>query len=571
MSHFSKESLSELRSRIDLIEVLSPYVQFQKSGTSYKALCPFHDERTPSFVIQKGAHHYHCFGCGAHGDAIQFLILHLKMGFVEAVETLAERFGVLLAEESQTTDPTAPSKAVLKEVLEQTCRFYQFCLLHTADGHAALLYLYKRGIDLNFIRQFRIGYAPPHILPINDPLVLKTAGLMTAQGHPFFSDRITIPILDPMGSVIGFSARTRSSEGPKYINTPETPLFKKSRVLFGLSYSRKKIAKERKALIVEGQIDALRLIHVGYDWTVAGQGTAFTEEHVKALIHLGIRVVYLALDGDGAGQEAAVKIGHLFQKEGVEVFVVPLDPLLDPDLVIREQGPEEWEKRLAASLEYLPFLVQYLSRRISIHTPAGKNELVQVIAHKIREWNHPLMIHESLRKLAQLTQVPESLLLTEQKGIERISPSPPVHPSFDPDRILETDLCRWLLLGKDPARLLCIAQHNLTPDHFYHPCTRTLYAIFTSGQSYDLLSLAMDLKTPEEQAFFSEILQKKINLDRVEGFTETVQRLLDRHWMKKREEIKLALYSGTLSEEKVLELARHFDALKKTRPHVVIP
>ena len=573
MGHFSRESLSELRSRIDLVEVLSPYVKLQRAGSSYKALCPFHDERTPSFVIQKGESHYHCFGCGAHGDAIQFLILYLKMSFTEAVETLAERFGVLLAEETQQSEqPAGPSKVVLKEALEKACRFYQFSLLHTSEGHAALAYLYQRGIDLSFIKRFRIGYAPTHYFlemmraqKVPEP-VMQTAGLMTAQGRDFFFDRITIPILDPMGSVIGFSARTRSNRGPKYINTPETPLFKKSKVLFGLSYSRKRIAKERKALIVEGQIDALRLIHSGFDWTVAGQGTAFTEEHVKEIIHLGARTVYLAMDGDTAGQEAVVKIGNLFQKESIEVYVVPLEVNQDPDLMLRNYGPDEWEKRLSSAIEYLPFLIQHLSRFTPTHTPAGKNEVVRIITEKIREWNHPLMVHESLRKLAQLMQLPETLLLTQKSPTQFIPQKNSTKESINPDRVLEADLCRWLILGKDPQRLMRIAQCNLSQEHLRHPLSRTLL----EGKRVDLLTLAMELKTPEEQAFLSEILQKKINLERADGFIETVQRILDRNWMQKREEIKLTIYSGTLSEEKVLELARQFDTLKRTRPHVMV-
>jgi DNA primase len=351
---FTKESLELLRQRIDLAEVLSAHLSLQRSGAAYKALCPFHEEKTPSFVVQKGDTHYHCFGCGAHGDAIAFLMTHVKMGFTEAVESLAERFQVTLEKSEEPQGERGPSKAQLKNALELASDLYHHLLLHSAEGQVALRYLYERGLDLEFIRQFQVGYAPrmPHLLMqyLNshqiDERIQESAGLVsitqTGRRRDFFSDRITFPIRDALGAVIGFSARKFKEEtfGGKYINTSETPLFKKSRVLFGLSYSRARIAKEAKAIIVEGQIDCLRLIHSGFNYAVAGQGTAFGEEHVKELVQLGVKRVYLALDGDHAGQEAASKIGNFFQKRGVDVLVVSLPDGTDPDSVLTERGPE---------------------------------------------------------------------------------------------------------------------------------------------------------------------------------------------------------------------------------------
>lgn len=586
MGTFSKDSLEQLRSRIDLIEVLSPYLKLQRAGASYKALCPFHEERSPSFVVQKGDSHYHCFGCGAHGDAIQFLMTHLKMSFMEAVENLAERFHVQLEEVKGEDKPKGPPKTALKDALERACQFYQFYLLHTLEGHAALDYLYGRGVTLDFINQFQIGLAPkiPQIFlkymwehKISN-LILEEVGLLN-KGREFFSDRITIPIRDAVGSVIGFSARKYKTDtfGGKYINTPETPLFKKSKVLFGLSYCRKVIAKDRKALIVEGQIDALRLIYSGFNWTVAGQGTAFGEDHAKELIHLGVRQVYLAFDGDTAGQEATVKVGNLFQKEGVEVFVLRLPEKCDPDLVLQEKGPEEWQKMIDKSVDYLTFLVDHMSKTINVQSPAGKNELVQSIAKKIREWDHPLMVHESLRKLARLTQTPESIIGTPEQNAPQVYIKKSASVTFteiDPDRILEADLLRWLfLMGESCPNLLAIAEKNLQPGHFRLSASQKLYEKYLlaskENKPRDLLSLAIDLEQAEQQLFMAEILQKRVNRERAEiCFVETVQKLLERHWMQEREEIKLKIFSGTCSEAEVLELARKFDEIKRARPQV---
>lgn len=589
MGTFSRESLELLRSRIDLVEVLSPYLKLQRAGAAHKALCPFHDEKTPSFVINRGDNHYHCFGCGAHGDAIQFLMTHLKMSFSEAVESLADRFHVQLEEVKGDNQPKGPPKAALKDALERACQFYQFYLLHTMEGHAALDYLYSRGITLDFIQQFQFGLAPKQPQIFSKAMweqkisntILEEVGLIS-KGREFFSDRITIPIRDPQGSVIGFSARKYKTDtfGGKYVNSPETPLFKKSKVLFGLSFSRKTIAKSRKALIVEGQIDALRLIYAGFDWTVAGQGTAFGEEQAKELIHLGVRQVYLGLDGDNAGQEAAVKIGNLFQKEGIEVFVLKLPEKCDPDLLLQEKGPEEWQRLIDKAQEYLAFWVEHLSKTINMQSPAGKNELVQTIAKRIREWDHPLMVHESLRKLARLTQTPESIIGTPEQNAPQIHIKRSASVAFseiDPDRILEADLLRWLfLMGESCPNLVAIAEANLAPEHFRVQAGRSLYekylAATKENKPRDLLSLAIDLEQAEQQLFMAEILQKRVNRERATAhFVETVQRLLERHWMHQREEIKLKIFSGTCSEEEVLDLARKFDEIKKMRPQAVVP
>ncbi len=589
MGTFSKDSLELLRSRVDLIEVMSPYLKLQRAGAAYKALCPFHEEKSPSLTIQRGDSHYHCFGCGAHGDAIQFLMTHLKMSFVEAVENLADRFHVQLEEVKGEDKPKGPPKAALKDVLEKACQFYQFYLLHTLEGHGALDYLYSRGITLDFIHQFQIGLAPkiPQIFlksmweqKISNTLLEET-GLFT-KGREFFSDRITIPIRDAVGACIGFSARKYKTDtfGGKYINTPETPLFKKSKVLFGLSFSRKTIAKERKALIVEGQIDALRLIYAGFNWTVAGQGTAFGEDQAKELIHLGVRQVYLALDGDSAGQEAAVKIGNIFQKEGIDVLVAKLPEKSDPDVVLQEKGPEEWQKILDQSVDYLTFLVGHLSKTINMQSPAGKNELVQSIAKRIREWDHPLMVHESLRKLARLTQTPESIIGAPEQNAPQIYVKRSASVTFsevDPDRILEADLLRWLfLMGEGSPQLVSIAEANLKPEHFRVLAGRSLFEKYLmatkENKPRDLLSLAIDLEQAEQQLFMAEILQKRVNRERaISCFVETVQRILERHWMHQREEIKLKIFSGTCSEEEVLGLARKFDEIKKARPQAIVP
>ena len=229
-------------------------------------------------------------------------------------------------------------------------------------------------------------------------------------------------------------------------------------------------------------------------------------------------------------------------------------------------------------MEYLSFLVAHLSKSINMQTPAGKNELVQTIAKRIREWDHPLMIHESLRKLARLTQTPESIIGAPEENAPQIYIKRSASVQFtevDPDRILEADLLRWLIIADAATpELAQIAERNLKPEHFRLSASRILYekviANAKEGKTSDLLALAIDLENPEQQMFLAEILQKRVNREKaLEGFLETVQRLLERAWMQQREEIKLKIYSGAHSEAEVLELARKFDEIKRTKPEVV--
>ncbi len=592
MPLYTKESLDLLRQRIDLPEVISAHIDLKKAGSTFKALCPFHEEKTPSFVVNRGDNHYHCFGCGAHGDAIGFLMNHLKMGFMEAVDSLAEKFGVVL-ERDDKVENTGPSKTLLKEAMQLACRFYHFMLLQSEEGLKSLEYLYKRGIDLEFIQRFEVGFAPRQRNALYKILrskelsdqVLQAAGLLSISDdgtkRDFFSDRIMFPIRDGMGNVIGFSGRKFKEEtfGGKYINTSETPLFKKSHVLFGLSYSRKTITKEKKALVVEGQIDCLRLIQAGFDYTVAGQGTAFGEGHVRELLNLGVQTVYLALDGDTAGEDAAVKIGDLFQKKGIEVWVVPLPPKQDPDTLLRERGPAWFAEHLQKPIDYLTFLVGKLSKTNSLDSPSGKNALTQNVVDRVRAWEHPVMVHESLRKLAQLVQVPEELIgvgSMQQTVVRKEGKLQQGQEGIDADKILETDLLRILFLAGDQPRLFVIAQANLLPSHFRVGVCQRLYAIFMDAYekatSTDLLSCAAGLEKEDESDIVLDIMGRKIQVEKAEeSMLATIKRILQRHWMEQRENIKLKIHSGKLNEEEALELAKQFDALKRQVPEVIIP
>lgn len=534
-------------------------------------------------MVQKGDKHYHCFGCGAHGDAIQFLMTYLKLSFGDSVEALAEKFAVPL-QSADRKEEKGVDKALLRDALEVASLFYHAYLLHTQQGREALQYLFNRGISLEFIRRFEVGLAPQEAGVFRKVMasrkiegdVLATAGLLGRDGRKeFFMDRITFPIRNVVGGVVGFSARKYKEEtfGGKYINSPETPLFKKSRILFGLNYCRERITKERKVIIVEGQIDCLKMIEAGFNLTVASLGTAFGEEHVKELKVLGINKALLLFDGDEAGINASSKVGDLFQKEGIEVGVVTLPAKSDPDSFLKEakQGPQKLRELLLKAQDYLTFQFHFLAKECDVHTPAGKAELVRKFAGAIRLWQDPVMVHESLRKVAELTLVPEEVVGVGAMPAHYRNSSKEKLGAFDPNRILELDLLRWLILtGEEKKEVVDLSRKYLEPSHFWVPHCRKLFEIYMktyeSEEPCDLLSLMIDFQDEEGESLLKEILEKKINRDRAEKLClETIQKLLDRKWMQQRNEIQNKILSKETTAEEKNELIKEFDRLKAVR------
>lgn len=563
---YTKESLQNLKEKIDLIDVISSQIDLKRAGAAYKALCPFHDEKSPSFTVKRGDSHYHCFGCGAHGDAIQFLMQLQGLTFREAVEMLAERFHIPLQEEDKVEKGI--SSLTLQEVLNFASHFYHFYLQRTEEGRVALNYLTKRGLSLDFIRRFGVGYAPEGAELFFKAMeekkfskeILLAAGLLTQDGRrPFFRERITFPVHNPRGSVIGFSARKIREEtfGGKYINTVETQLFKKSRLLFGLNYSRRRIVKEQRALLVEGQIDCLGLIEAGLDYTVAALGTAFGEGHVETLKNLGVRLVTIAFDADKAGIEAASKTGSLFQKVGIEVEVLILPKGMDPDSFLREKGKSAFLDLDAK--DYLTFRV--LTTDLDLKSPAGKTQFVKEMKLEIEKWDDPVMVHESLQKLARLVQLPAQMLGAQRPVYRRPTG---VKVAVDPDRVLEIDLLRLLLRGD--AKYREIARKYIEVSHFRLDSCQKLYRAYLEAQEPDLLSVMELIDDAEVEKCVNEIMSTKLKSEKLEQLLLfTIQKVIDRKWLADRESIQREIVSGKHSDDEMLALVRKFDSIERPK------
>ena len=378
MAGIDANALAEIKARIDLADLISEYgVDLRRAGSSVKACCPFHKEKTPSFVINTDRGFYKCFGCGESGDAITFVQKMEGITFVEAVRKLAERAGVKIEERF---DPQAKARARLYQINQELAAFYRRCLEQTAEAQEARDYLKSRDLWGEPAERFGIGYAPNIRGALLEwakrhdftPDELVAAGVLAAPRTPGdsyydrFHGRLTFPICDPQGRVIAFSCRLlrESKHTGKYVNSPETEIFKKADTLYAFHLARPNIAKAvpRRAIVCEGQIDVIRCHVCGFPTAVASQGTAFTAEHV-ALLRRCADSADLVFDGDKAGVKAAIRTMGLFLAAGMPVRIVSLPPEDDPDSLLRKQGAEAFRACLDSAEDPAPFLVRRLRQQ----------------------------------------------------------------------------------------------------------------------------------------------------------------------------------------------------------------
>ncbi|MCL1888681.1 MAG: DNA primase, partial [Kiritimatiellaeota bacterium] len=430
MMRFSPHTFDEIRSRLDIVGFIASYgVAVKRSGAAYKACCPFHKEKTPSFTINPQRQFYHCFGCGEHGDVITFFMKQTGLPFNEAVAQLAEKTGVKL---ESGYDPNAARRDQLLALHAGLAAFYQRCLLQSKEGETARAFLEGRQIGLDAIKRFGVGYAP---VAANAALrwadkhrqsleTLFEAGVLapgkSSAPYDRFAGRVTFPIHDAQGRVIAFSCRVMdpASHPAKYVNSPETPVFKKSQVLYGLHLARAAITKHprREAILCEGQIDVIRCHSAGFETAVASQGTAFTPGHVEILRRYADSLL-LAYDSDTAGRKAALKAGAMLLAAGLPVRVCNLPPGEDPDSLIRRDGPSAFQNTIARAVSLTAFQIQFL--RDSEADPGAVDAVARVtrpVIETLASCPSAVLRAHLLSEAADLLRVPAAAL---QEDLEK--------------------------------------------------------------------------------------------------------------------------------------------------------
>lgn len=410
-----KSFIQDLLNRLDIVDVIERYVPLKKAGANYVACCPFHNEKSPSFTVSQSKQFYHCFGCGAHGTAIGFVMEHAGMGFVEAVEDLAKSIGVSVPQEASNT-PQHKVAPDLYELMQSATRYYREQLKKTPR---AIDYLKGRGLSGEVAARFGIGYAPddwqnlkPAVPNYLDASLVETGLVIEGEGgkrYDRFRDRIMFPIVNVRGQVIGFGGRVLDKGEPKYLNSPETPLFEKGHELYGLFQAQKAIRAQQRVIVVEGYMDVVALAQHGVEYAVATLGTATTPYHVQKLLRLCEQVVF-CFDGDRAGQKAAWRAleNALPQlQDGKRIGFLFLPEEHDPDTYIREFGTEAFEAQLDDSLPLSGYLLRELTAQLDLHTPEGRNTLLQKAQPLLTAITAPttaLLLRKEVATLAGVTQ-----------------------------------------------------------------------------------------------------------------------------------------------------------------------
>ena len=402
--------IQELLHRVDIVDLIDSYVPLKKAGANYAACCPFHNEKTPSFTVSQTKQFYHCFGCSAHGTAIGFLMEYSGLGFVDAIKELASRVGMQVPEEEARRPHDGPKLTTLAEIMARAAKYYYEQLKRSEK---AIDYLKRRGLSGEIAQRFGIGYAPDNWQGLEAAFddysrpELQQAGLVirNEQGRLYdrFRDRVMFPIINQKGEVIAFGGRVIGEGEPKYLNSPETPLFEKGRELFGLPQARQALRETNTAIVVEGYMDVVALAQHGVGNAVATLGTATTATHVQKLLRQVDRIVY-CFDGDSAGRKAAWRAlensleALPAQKSIGFVFLSAQD---DPDSFVRDHGKAAFERLIAQATPLSEFLLHELMSRCEMSSAEGRARLVAEAKPLLLRLQTPLLRLQLVKRLAE--------------------------------------------------------------------------------------------------------------------------------------------------------------------------
>lgn len=451
--------IREIQDRLDLVEVVGAVVELRKAGQNFKGLCPFHPEKTPSFMVYRAKQFFICYGCGAGGDMITFVMKHERLEFAEAVEFLAQKAGVELARVSGKGRRAEPD---LYRAHTEAAAFYHRLLLEAPEAEAARNYLTRRGLGRQTWETFSLGFAPDRFDGFLKhagerglkPELLERAGIAVARerGRGWFDrfrNRVIFPIWDARGRVIAFGGRILDEEGPKYLNSPETALYVKGKVLYGLHLAAPAIREQDFCIVVEGYMDLATPFQHGIRNIVASMGTSLTEAQVR-LIRRHTRHVVMVYDADFAGQAATLRGLDLFVEAEMRVKVAPLPPGTDPDTLVREKGVEAFARAIQASQELFDYKLGLLTRQFDPNSLEGRVGICQEMLPTLKRMPNALHRGEYIRRLAEALRVDEALLWRElgrvRLGRSEWTPAELGMPQAPASTLTAEDLLAGLLL-----------------------------------------------------------------------------------------------------------------------------
>jgi DNA primase len=552
MPYYSDELVEEVRSRNDIVDVIGGYVRLQKKGSTYFGLCPFHNEKTGSFSVSQGKQMYYCFGCGAGGNVFTFLMQYENFTFQEAMQTLAERAGVSLPVQEMTAaqKKEADRRSLLLEINKEAARYF-YALLRSQRGARAYEYFKKRELSDETMQKFGLGYSDQYSDDLYRYLrqkgysdeLLRDSGLVTIDevrgGHDKFWNRAMFPIMDIRNRVIGFGGRVMGEGEPKYLNSPETMIFDKSRNLYGLNIAR--TTRKNQLLLCEGYMDVIALHQAGFDNAVASLGTALTAGHAN-LLKRYTKEVYLTYDSDGAGVKAALRAIPILKEVGIITKVINMRPYKDPDEFIKALGAEEYQKRIDGAENSFLFEIRILQESYDMNDPESKTAFYNETARKLLGFSEELERNNYIEAVAEKYQIGYDNLrkLVNSLGLkaggitERPAPKKSgIHERKKEDGMLQSQklLLTWLI---EDTRLFSKIGSLIGPDDFteelYHKVAVLLFEQYEKTGTVNPAQIISAFPDEEDQGriaglFNARIHEVETKADMEKALKETVIRV----------------------------------------------
>ncbi len=583
--HFSESLLDQIRDANDVVDLISEYVPLKKRGKNFVGLCPFHSEKAPSFTVTPDKQIFYCFGCGEGGNVISFLMKHEKLSFPEAVKFLAKRANIPLPRES--FDAKREKQLDKLYYANQVAKEYFVKNLHRmVPGRKARHYLNKRGFSPETQKLFSLGYAPAEWEGLIryaqtkgiEKDTLNQAGLAVPRTessgyYDRFRNRITFPVFNLSGKVVGFSSRVLEDEDqPKYLNSPETPIYQKGKILYGLNLSKDAIRQESTAILVEGNVDLISLYQAGIKNVVACSGTAFTPDQARLLSRYA-EGVFLFFDADSAGQSATFRSVDLLFSEGVEVFVVALKQGQDPDSFVREFGVDATNEKIRMARSFIDFKYETLGRDFRELSIREQEKVILDLGETAARITDDIRRNLFIKKVAQTFKVEEPSLLRLVSKKSRSTLRRPAtadsraskHETPAPDRgaEIETGILRILM---EDCELLKLTTEKLNPEDFSSSERREIFQLLSAHPKTAPSAL---LDRTQKQGTKELILQvASIDLGpaelslQLQDYLSTLERLRKNRRMKElKEGIQQALERG--DKRSADRLTKEFQKLKK--------
>lgn len=595
MGLIANEIVAQILERCDIAELIAGYIPLKRAGRNFKALCPFHNEKSSSFVVSPDKQIFHCFGCGAGGNAIGFVMQQERLAFPEAVRFLADKVGVVIPESSPAANQSTFLKQEIFKLNESAVDYFQQNLLTQNDPEVkkAREYLKDRGIRLEDVKQFKLGFALEEWEGLYsflrskgvDLKLIERSGLVipreSKEGYyDRFRDRIVFPIFDVKSQCVGFGARTMKDEkGAKYINSPDTPVYTKGQHVFGLQLTRHAISKKDFVIVVEGYMDMIIPFQYGVDNIVASLGTALTIEQIRLLRRYTNNIVML-YDADAAGQAAIVRSLDLLIEQDMNVRVAYLADGEDPDSYIRKNGLEEFDKRIQAAQTFFDFKLQWLTTQFDPKNIEQRAEICDQMLATIYKITNEVVRFGYLKRLGERLGLPEHVLLKEGKKVETSlnaqtkpqAAAPVVKPLTDqPLNAVDKQVLALLI---NDLSLVGYVKENIAPEDFDDNRTRAIvekfYEVGQDSESFSVASFLNSFDDPQMQRVILNIsTQEELPVkDPKKILGDCILRIKKGRLKAKRQNISELIRQAEVSGDRIRleDLKEEFNKLLKIYP-----